>query len=307
MINIPNNLNKEINPSSYTGCPKCNGTGFRDKFVDGHKFKEKCSCYEVFQLHKLKEKSDIPELYINAAFNLDKSVSFYRFTPLRYKNVKVDVNGEKRTRKELEFNAPDKYFINEFGQQYVNVVTKYLNQKPRTQSVGLILSGTVGSGKTFFACAIGNACIANGLNVSYIKTKQYLDNVIKDSFDGNDESKVKKLKEKRDYLNGFNEKHEDNCHVLILDELGYEYQKGDNNFALAEIKDLLRNRAEKSLPTIITTNFMLDELVQTYEEEMVSMFAESYMFFLVLCSDDYRIKKSSQLDKDFDLSVLKTI
>ncbi|MGU8987218.1 ATP-binding protein [Clostridium perfringens] len=307
MNNIPDSLNKEINPSQYAGCPKCNGTGFRDTFVNGHKFKEKCLCYEEFQLNKLKEKSNIPELYINASFNLDENVSFYRFMPLRYDNVKRVINGETRTRKELKFRKPDKYCINEFGQQYVNVITKYLNQKPRTQSVGLILSGMVGSGKTFFACAIGNACIVNGLNVSYIKTKQYLDNVIKDSFDTSDEKKVKKLKEMRDYLNGFNKKHEDNCHVLILDELGYEYQKGDNNFALAEIKDLLRNRAEKSLPTIITTNFILDELVQTYEEEMVSMFAESYMFFCVNCSDDYRIKKSFQLDKDFDLSVLKTI
>ena len=42
-----------------------------------------------------------------------------------------------------------------------------------------------------------------------------------------------------------------------------------------------------------------------YEEELMSMFAESYMFFWVICPDDYRIKKSLKLDEDFDFDSIK--
>lgn len=303
---IPENVGKEIIGSGNAiGCEKCNFSGFVSVSKDGYDFVEPCSCYKTYQLNMLKEKSNIPEIYINASFSLDESVSFMRFLPLSYKEVTEIVDGTKLNRRQLQFkNKPIKMDINGFGEQYVNVALKYLKESPRTKSIGLILSGEVGSGKTMFACAIANAFIEKGLNVHYLKTKQYIDNVIKDSF-GKDDEKNKILKKKRDYLNGFNKNLKDNCHLLILDELGYEYQKADSGFALAEIKDLLRNRAEKSLPTIITTNFMLDELTRVYEEELISMFAESYMFFYVVCSDDYRIKKSSELDDDFDFDSIK--
>lgn len=302
---IPNNVASEIKPSSLIGCDKCGKTGFVNVTRDGYSFMEPCECYKTYQLTKLKDKSNIPEIYINATFNLDKSVSCMRFLPLGYRVINEIVDGEKKNKRQLTFKKnPIKVDINGFGEQYVDVSLKYLKESPRTKSVGLILSGEVGSGKTMFACAIANALIEKGMNVCYLKTKQYIDNIIKDSF-GKDDEKVKILKEKRDYLNGFNKNLKDNCHLLILDELGYEYQKSDSGFALAEIKDLLRNRAEKSLPTIITTNFMLDELTKVYEEELISMFAESYMFFYVVCSDDYRIKRSAELDTDFDFDSIK--
>lgn len=301
---IPINVDTEIKPSGYFGCEKCENSGFVTVIKDGYDFKQPCTCYRTFLLNKLKTKSNIPEIYINADFNLDDSVSCNRFMPFKWKDSSEMVNGEKRSRKQLLFKKPTKVDINGFGQQYVDVSIKYLESSPRIKSVSLLLSGAVGSGKTMFACAIGNAFIEKGLNVCYIKTKQYLDNVIIDGF-SKDEDVSKKLKDKRDYLNGFKQNHKENCHLLILDELGYEYQKSDSGFALSHIKDLLRNRAEKSLPTIITTNFMLDELTKVYEEELISMFAQSYMFFYVVCSDDYRIKKSMELDEDFDFDTIK--
>lgn len=300
---IPLDVEKEISSSKYIGCAKCGGSGFVAIRKDGYDFQQPCECYRTYQLNKIKEKSNIPDIYVNASFDLDKSVSFMRFRPLGYKNEVKEIDGVKVNRKQLYFKKPIELNINGFGQQYVDVAIKDLSTYPRTVSRSLILSGAVGSGKTYFACAIANEFISRGMNVSYLKTKQYLDNVIKDSF-SKDEAKVSELKKKRNYLNGFNKNLKDNCHLLILDELGYEYQKADSSFALAEIKDLLRNRAEKSLPTIITTNFLLDELTRTYEEELVSMFAQSYMFFYVVCSDDYRIKKSMDLDNGFDFDSL---
>lgn len=300
---IPLDVEKEIKSSAYIGCEKCNGSGFIAVRRDGYDFQQPCDCYRTYQLNIIKERSNIPEIYINAAFDLDKNVSFMRFRPLGYKDETREIDGVNVKRKQLYFKKPVELDINGFGKQYVDVAINDLKASPRTISRSLIFSGTVGSGKTYFACAIANEFISRGMNVCYLKTKQYLDNVIKDSFT-KDEDKVKELKKKRDYLNGFNKNFKDNCHLLVLDELGYEYQKADNNFALAEIKDLLRNRAEKSLPTIITTNFMLDELTRTYEEELVSMFAQSYMFFYVVCSDDYRITKSKELDNGFDFDSL---
>lgn len=303
--NIPLNVETEIKPSKYFGCEKCDNSGFVSVEIDGYEFKEPCDCYSTFQLNKLKEDSNIPEIYINAAFDLDKSVECKRVFPIGYKKVEMNINGTVKRKRILQFNKKLlKVDMNGFGMQYVNNSAKYLNESPRTKSVGLILSGEVGSGKTYFACAVANEFIKQGFSVCYLKTKQYIDNIIKDSF-CNDEGRVKDLKKKRDYLNGFNSNHKDNCHLLILDELGYEYQKNDSGFALAEIKDLLRNRAEKSLPTIITTNFLLNELAEVYEEELMSMFAESYMFFWVICPDDYRIKKSLKLDEDFDFDSIK--
>ena len=303
---IPNNVASEINgSSSLIGCEVCGYSGFVSVSKDGYNFVEPCSCYKNYRLNMLKEKSNIPEIYTNASFNLDESVSCVRFLPLGYKESTEYVNGVKVNKRLLTFkNKTISVDINGFGEQYVNVSTRYLKESPRIKSIGLLLSGEVGSGKTMFACAIANSFIEKGFNVCYLKTKQYIDNVIIDSF-SKDEEKSRKLKNKRDYLNGFNKNFKDNCHLLILDELGYEYQKSDSGYALAQIKDLLRSRAEKSLPTIITTNFMFDELTKVYEEELISMFAESYMFFYVVCSDDYRIRKSAELDKDFDFDSIK--
>lgn len=304
MSKIPENLEKEIKPANFKGCVKCNDSGFIIIEQHGYKFNVPCDCYKNYQSNKRKEKCNIPEIYINADLDLDKSVSCFRFLPLGFGDVPVKKkDGTEHIVKSLKFQAPKKYDINKLGNQYVDIQSDYLKQDPRQKAVSLILSGTVGSGKTKFACAIANKFISKGLNVYYIKTKQYIDNVIKDQFKA-DAEKAEKLKQLRNFINGFNKNNKDNCHLLILDELGYEYQKEDSGFALAEIKDLLRNRAEKLYPTIITTNFKLNDLVLHYEEEMVSMFCESYMFLTVICSEDYRVKMSQKLDEDFDLDGL---
>ena len=301
---IPENVSKEIVPSKLPfGCELCDYTGFKFVKKDEGEFRERCDCYKTYQYNLLKIDANIPEIYFNAQFDLDKSVVFNRFKPLRFKMVEEKTSIGITSRRQLLFeNPPLEWDINKFGSTYVGNASNYLAVSPRKMSVSLIFSGEVGSGKTYLACAIANEMLKKGYKAYYLKAKQYIDYVMLDSY-SKDQAKASELKSKRDFLNGLNKNFQDNCHLLILDELGFEH-KGDSGYALAQIKDLLRNRAEKHLPTIITTNFMLDELTKVYEEELVSMFAESYMFFMVICPDDYRLRKSSKLDADFDFEDL---
>lgn len=299
---IPENLQKEIIPNTSVGCEECNYSGFKTIVKNGYEFEERCSCYKAFQADKRRIRSNIPAAYATSTFDFEEGISCFRFTPAGYKNEIEIVNGKEKRKRVLGFNAPQALDINGFGKKYTEVAYKYLMGKPRSKAVSLLLSGEVGSGKTKFACAIANEFLEKDKKVLFLKAKQYLD-IIKDGYT-KDEKKAGELKEKRNAINGLCPNFEDNYQLLVLDELGFEYQKADSGFALAEIKDLIRNRAENLLPTIITTNFRLNELVEMYEEEIVSTFAESYMFFYIMSSEDFRLKRSSLLDEEFDLDNL---
>lgn len=283
-------LGKEITPSKApVGCDKCNWTGLIRYFDNGYEMSKPCECYTNYQISIRQKDSNIPEKYKFSRLDIENEYKLYKFNAVGY-----DYSSEIKT---FNFTADEKvYNVNKVGERFIERATEFLGEYPRKDCLSLLISGRVGSGKTKVACAIANSFLKKGHKAYYIKASHYVTNVIQDGF------KDEKKKELRDFLNCENINDDENCHLLILDELGEESLNGnDNNFASQEIRKLLKSRTEKLYPTIITTNFNPAELPKYYKEDTISMLCEDFMFFLLLGSNDYRVRLNTELDKKLGL------
>ena len=283
-------LGKEIEESTAPiGCPKCKGTGVIRYIENGYDMGKKCSCYTDYQLSLRQKNSNIPAKYQFAKLNIDSNYILYQFIPTGY-----DYSTDN---KKFIFTYGDKpYNVNAIGKRYIERSISFLNTTPRKDSLSLLICGKAGSGKTNVACAIANEFLRKGLKAYYIKASDYVSKVIQDGF--KDDSK----KVIRDFLNCSNQNEDENCHLLILDELGEESSKStDNNFASQEIRNLLKSRTEKLYPTIITTNFIPDELPLYYKEDTISMLCEDFMFFGLVGDSDYRLGLNAKLNDKLGL------
>lgn len=104
--------------------------------------------------------------------------------------------------------------------------------------------GTTGTGKTFLATLIARAFVANLKEVVFGTVPVLLDE-IKKTFD-------QKEGERKDIIGFYGR-----CNLLILDDMGVSKPSEWNVSALYQIIDARYNR---NLPTIITSNYSLEEL-----------------------------------------------
>lgn len=105
---------------------------------------------------------------------------------------------------------------------------------------GLLLSGTVGTGKTYFAACIANYLIDHGYKV-LMKNFSQLINKIQGTFDG-----------KQDIIDDLNR-----YPLLILDDLGAERK---SEYMQEMVFNIIDSRYRSGLPFIITTNIPLEEI-----------------------------------------------
>ena len=110
----------------------------------------------------------------------------------------------------------------------------------RKSGKGLLLYGTVGTGKTFAACEVANALIDKGFPV-LVTSFPRLTNTIQGMFDG-----------KQDYIDGLNR-----FQLLVIDDLGTER---DSQFMQEMIYNIIDSRYRSGLPFIVTTNLTIDEI-----------------------------------------------
>lgn len=110
----------------------------------------------------------------------------------------------------------------------------------RKAGKGLLLYGTVGTGKTFAACEVANALIDKGFPV-LVTSFPRLTNTIQGMFDG-----------KQDYIDGLNR-----FQLIVIDDLGTER---NSEFMQEMIYNIIDSRYRSGLPFIITTNLTIDEI-----------------------------------------------
>jgi len=107
---------------------------------------------------------------------------------------------------------------------------------------GLFLTGRVGSGKTYLACAIAKELLLQGQQINFISVPQMFQD-IRATFQaqrGSEERIIKTLSE---------------CDCLILDDLGAEKQ---SDFALDRLYLIIDYRYSEIKRTIITSNLTLN-------------------------------------------------
>ena len=120
---------------------------------------------------------------------------------------------------------------------------KYVEQwdKMKAMSMGLLIWGNVGTGKSFAAGCIANALIDKCVPVLMTNFSRIL-NSLTGMFS----------EDRNEFIDGFN-KYE----LMIIDDLGIER---NSEFALEQVYNIVDSRYRSKKPLIVTTNLTLDEL-----------------------------------------------
>ena len=145
-----------------------------------------------------------------------------------------------------------------------------------TKRENLLLIGKTGTGKTHISTAIARELIHQGYDVIYDSTQNIISDFEADRFKsgyGREENKSEK------YLN---------CTLLIIDDLGTEFQ---NSFTVSTLYNLLNARQNSDLPTIISTNLSPEELSAKYEDRIFSRIMGSGTKVLPFMGNDIRVTR----------------
>ncbi len=147
-------------------------------------------------------------------------------------------------------------------------------QNFRQKGGNLLLLGQTGCGKTFLSNCIAKALLDEGISVIYFTASEL--------FRVFEEQTFKKNADVADLHD-----HIFDCDLLIIDDLGTEFQ---NSFTTARLFQCLNERLLRNKSTIISTNFSLEDLRDTYSERITSRVFSNYEA-IRLVGNDIRIKK----------------
>ena len=114
-------------------------------------------------------------------------------------------------------------------------------EEMKANSLGLLLWGDVGTGKSFFAGCIANALLDKGIPVLMTNFSRILNTLTGMYTD-----------DRNQFIDSFNK-----YSLLIIDDLGIERS---SEFALEQVFNVIDSRYRSKKPLIVTTNLTLDEL-----------------------------------------------
>lgn len=129
----------------------------------------------------------------------------------------------------------------EHKQEGLNYVKHFENMEK--ENIGLILTGAVGTGKTYLASSIANALIEKGITVRMTNFGVILNDMMNLQIDKN--KYIKNLNSNR---------------LLIIDDFGIQR---DTSFALEHIFNIIDSRYRANKPIIVTTNLSIAHLMNT--------------------------------------------
>jgi DNA replication protein DnaC len=111
------------------------------------------------------------------------------------------------------------------------------------------------------------------------------EDIIKKQFDKEDKNILNTLLYKTD--------------LLIIDNLGNESGRNENQFAQRTLEMILRKRDNASLPTIVSTNYNLDEVGSEYNKDIKDFLTQNNIC-VYFSGDNYRVKKEIRALADED-------
>lgn len=142
---------------------------------------------------------------------------------------------------------------------------------------GMIITGQVGSGKTYLACCIANALIKQGDPVLFLVVPDLLDKIraTYDQTRGAPEYSEQQIMETAREVP-----------LLILDDLGaHNYTDWSRN----KIYSILNYRLNYDLPTIVTTNISLEDMETFLGERTTSRLYQMCRAYQLFVETDIRL------------------
>lgn len=130
----------------------------------------------------------------------------------------------------------------------------------KPESPNLLFMGGTGLGKTHLSLAIANVAINKGYSVIYGTSQNIFSDLQDENFGRTDNIEYTE----RDVLN---------ADLLILDDLGTEYK---NQFSEACLYNIINTRILRKKATIISTNFIFDDLEREYNQRITSRLSGEY-------------------------------
>lgn len=146
------------------------------------------------------------------------------------------------------------------------------------RSKNLLMSGAPGLGKTFLSACIAQEVVARGYSVVYDTAIHVFSCLEKQKFGGGTEEELRMAERIME------------CDLLILDDLGTEMP---TSFIAPALYSIVNGRILSGKPTIISTNFNVDQLAARYTPQITSRLAGEYDI-LSFAGQDIRRLKSRQ-------------
>ena len=144
----------------------------------------------------------------------------------------------------------------EMMQLYRTVCEKWANEYPAGEYRDLLLTGSTGLGKTFLLRAMAERLIERDVNVLIISAYKMLE-ILRKSYFENDDSASELM----------------NAEVLMIDDLGSEPLM--QNVTVEQLFNLLNERQNKGLSTVISTNLEMSKFRERYTERIASRLRDS--------------------------------
>ena len=141
------------------------------------------------------------------------------------------------------------------------------------KSQSIFMLGLTGLGKTHLSLSIAKVVIEKGYNVAYDSIVNYLRVIEKEHFGRATTDTLQLLL---------------NTDLLILDDLGSEYESG---FYVSTVYNIINTRLNKGLPTIINSNLTPAELQKRYDDRIVSRLLAMYDYLRFVGNDIRQIKR----------------
>lgn len=189
---------------------------------------------------------------------------------IAYKRLSMDAPLEKCT---FESFSLDYYKGDAEAYKRMSEILRYTKDYSKNfpkDSPSLLFKGGTGLGKTHLSLAIAGEAVKKGYGVIYGSVQSLSAELERERFaprEDEEEDTVFQLS---------------NCDLLILDDLGSEFQSSYVNAVLVGIVD---TRLLAKRPCIISTNLSMEQLEKRYGERLVSRIAGNFGMLTFLGSD----------------------
>ncbi len=213
---------------------------------------KKCSCFKQRIVDKYYEVFNLGDILMNENFD-SFDLEFY---------------SEKINKK---YNISPRYNMRKTLESVLNFIEVFEMDKRN-----LLFTGATGLGKTFLCNCLAKEILDKGYSVLYLTAPKFFNMLEQHKFN---KFITEEEKEQLDLLKEVD--------LLVIDDLGTEMTTA---FTQTETFNIINSRILENKPTIISTNFKVQEIKERYSDRIASRIVghyEIHEFF----GDDIRIKK----------------